>query len=38
MKIDCDTRDDNPNLEFVIGGETYVLEPSDYILEIKVLR
>eukprot|EP00736_Rhodelphis_marinus_P002663 Rmarinus@m.11880 len=31
--IDCTQRDSLPELDFVIGGQTYTLSPSDYTLE-----
>lgn len=35
--IDCDTLDQNPNVEFVIAGKSYVLQPRDYILKVTAL-
>lgn len=35
--IDCATLDSNPNLEFVIGGKSYILEPKDYVLKVSAL-
>jgi hypothetical protein len=35
--IDCNEVATSPNLEFVIGGDSYVLEPADYILKVTAL-
>lgn len=36
--IDCATLDQNPSLEFVIGGKSYVLEPKDYVLKVCLMK
>jgi len=31
---DCSKLDTYPNLEFILGSDTYVIEPKDYILQV----
>ncbi|EGR32788.1 hypothetical protein IMG5_070700, partial [Ichthyophthirius multifiliis] len=34
QKVDCSTISEFPNLTFNIGGDDYILEPADYIIQI----
>jgi len=34
-QVDCSTLPSLPNLEFKFGGDSYILKPEDYILQVQ---